>query len=188
MKSTNFLIIAVITLALSVLVTSCGTSQTRIDENKVTPGKTVVFDYATGLDNGTLIDTSFQDVAVKAAIYDPNRDYRPEIIVYGNASLIPGVEEALFGMKEGEIKNIRIPPKEAYGEYIENSTIVVPLKDFQGDGLYEKGMMIPVVTPNGNVAAYLIEITEDEKIVLDLNHPYAGEHLQFSIIVKEIYD
>src|SRR3989344_5855192 len=87
---------------LLLLISSCKTKEQEETEKEkiVELGKTIVFDYAIGFDNGTLFDTSFEDVAKQAGIYDLNRVYKPIRLVYAKDSFFPGLQEALLGMKE----------------------------------------------------------------------------------------
>ena len=96
----------------------------KAEEKAVKPGSNITFDYAAGFVNGTLFETSIEE-ALRADIFDSNRIYQPERAVIGTDPLIPGLMEALMGMKEGETKNVRIPPEKAYGLRVANATRVV---------------------------------------------------------------
>lgn len=79
--------------------------------------------------NGTMIDTSYEDIAKQYGIYKENKTYQPlKIYVSMNATSFPppgyedyssayiiGVIEALIGMKEGEEKTVVVPPEKGYG-------------------------------------------------------------------------
>lgn len=176
-------ILFVFYIILLISITSC-----KVTENEpvVELGKTITFDYAAGFDNGTLFDTTFEAVAVEAGIFDPNRIYEPAKIVYGEGSLFPGLEEALLGMKEGEAKNVRIPPDKAYGLIIRDSIRVLPKDLIKGTGEIKVDQIIEIVISGGQrVPSYIQEIGE-ENITVDLNHPLAGEYVQFSIILRSI--
>lgn len=84
--------------------------------------------------NGTVFDTSYENVAQQSGIYDENRTYEPlKIFVnpFGNlsrpkgyenysSSMIQGFLEGLIGMKKGENKTVSIPPEKAYGIWNES--------------------------------------------------------------------
>src|SRR3989338_7399400 len=112
----------ILALALLFLISACKNEEAAVET--VRQGSAVTFDYATGFDNGTLFDTSIENAAIQADIFDPNRVYQPESVVIGQNPLIPGLMEALIGMKEGETKNVRISPEKAYGAR-ENATNVI---------------------------------------------------------------
>ncbi|MDY1590908.1 MAG: FKBP-type peptidyl-prolyl cis-trans isomerase [Methanofastidiosum sp.] len=84
-------------------------------EKKVEKGDTVKVDYIGKLQDGTVFDTSILEEAKNAGIYNEGRIYEPLTLKVGDGSTIPGFENGLLGMKEGETKTISIPPEQAYG-------------------------------------------------------------------------
>lgn len=78
-------------------------------------GDTVKIHYIGMLENGKVFDTSLRDVAKEAGIYNPRRKYEPLEFVVGAGGVIKGLEEAVIGMKKGEVKEVKIPPEKAYG-------------------------------------------------------------------------
>ena len=81
--------------------------------------------------NNTVFDTSYENIAKEAGIYNDNKTYQPlKIFVdpdgtltlpegYENysSSMIPGFIKGLIGMKEGENKTVVVPPEDAYGDW-----------------------------------------------------------------------
>ena len=172
---------------LILLISAC--SPKAVQENNelvVEPGKTVTFDYAAGFTNGTLFDTSIEEAAKKAGIYYPDRIYEAVTLKYGSDPLLTGYAEAILGMKEGEVKNIIIPPSKAYGTLRENSTIKIPKTKIQGQGEMRIGSVITIIGPNNEQVPLYIKEIGAENITLDLNHPLAGKFVQFSAVVRKI--
>ena len=167
------------------LVSACNTKQGS-KEKVVELGKTITFDYATGFDNGTLFDTSFETIAKEAGIFDPNRIYGPERAIVGEDPLIPGLVEALLGLKEGETKNVRIPPNKAYGIKIENSTNILHERAFDNPENLKVNDIVIIATPEGDRIPVFIRGIDGKNITIDLNHPLAGHYIQFSIILRSI--
>lgn len=64
---------------------------------------------------GKVFDTSMKSEAVKAGLFSPARDYKPLQVVLGQHQVISGFEEALFGMRINETKEITLAPEKAYG-------------------------------------------------------------------------
>jgi len=96
------------------------------------------------------------------------------------------LEEALLGMKAGETKNIRIPPNKAYGALIENSTAVFPKTSINNYENLKINDMVTIATAEGKKINTYIKKIGEENITVDLNHPLAGQYVQFSIIVRSI--
>ena len=86
-------------------------------------------DYTGKLENGTVFDTSVEEIAKEAGIYTEQRNYVPLTFKVGSGQLITGFDEGVIGMKVGEEKTLTIPPEKAYGEYDEAKIQAVPLED-----------------------------------------------------------
>jgi len=82
----------------------------------VKEGDHVKVDYTGKLKDGTIFDSSIEELAKKSEFYDEDREYEPLGFTIGKGQVIPGFEEGVKGMEVGEEKRIEIPPEEAYGE------------------------------------------------------------------------
>ncbi|MFW6376081.1 MAG: FKBP-type peptidyl-prolyl cis-trans isomerase [Thermoplasmatota archaeon] len=82
----------------------------------VKDGDFVKVDYTGRLEDGTIFDSSIEEVAKKSNYYDENRNYEPLGFTVGQGELIPGFEDGVKGMSEGEKKEVEIPPEEGYGK------------------------------------------------------------------------
>lgn len=103
--------------------------------------------------------------------------------VVGEEEVIKGLESGVMGMSVGEVKNVTIPPMLAYGDYDEELIYGVPINFFELNN-------IPLPKINEQVTineeeGLVINIT-DEYIVVDTNHPLAGEELNMTIRVLRI--
>lgn len=84
----------------------------------VSMGSDIQVDYTLKLENGSVIDTSFENVAKANLIFNPSRSYSPlGFKVTLDSGLIPGFVNGLIGMKEGETKTIIVSPEDGYGLY-----------------------------------------------------------------------
>lgn len=76
---------------------------------------TLVVDYTGKLLDGTVFDTSVEQVAQDNGLFNPNRTYEPFEVVLGMSSVINGWHWSLSQMKEGEKAIALIPSSYAYG-------------------------------------------------------------------------
>lgn len=88
----------------------------------------VQIEYIGSFENGSVFDTSIEEVAKENGIYTNLREYQPLIFSIGDAGLIRGFENAILGMKIGEDKEVTISPDEAYGDYQSQLIQIVPTK------------------------------------------------------------
>ena len=129
-------------------------------------GKRVSVHYVGTLDDGTKFDSS--------------RDRgEPLQFVCMAGQMIPGFDAAVRDMEVGQTVNIRIEPKDAYGERDENAMMPVPRRMLQGEPVV--GAQVMLMSPQGQPVPAVIAAFDDEKIVLDMNHPMAGKALNFEI-------
>ena len=72
------------------------------------------------------------ELKINGEIVDNNIGADPIEFVYGAGDLIPGLESKIVDMNEGETKKIKVLAAEAYGEYNEELSEVVPKEAFEG--------------------------------------------------------
>jgi peptidylprolyl isomerase len=95
--------------------------------------------------------------------------------------VIPGFENGIVGMNEGDSKTIPIPAGEAYGEYNENLVAVVPRSQVPPEMELSIGMILQVRSPEGDLARAMVRDIAETEVTLDLNHPLAGQDLVFEV-------
>jgi peptidylprolyl isomerase len=135
----------------------------------VKKGDTVKVEYEGKLDDGTVFDSS-------------KKHGQPLEFEAGAGKVIPGFDNAVIGMEEGEEKTVKIDVKDAYGERNDQLVKEVPRTQMP-EGDIKEGMMLGVGLPNGQQVPATISKVEAETVTLDLNHPLAGKNLTFEIKV-----
>ncbi|MBI2311083.1 MAG: peptidylprolyl isomerase [Betaproteobacteria bacterium] len=103
----------------------------------------------------------------------------------GYQSMFPLVEEALAGRAQGETCSVSLEPEDAFGEYDAELVRVEPRNLFPGNitvGMQFEGR------PEGTEHATIYTVTNitEEKVVVDGNHPLAGQKLVFSCTVTGV--
>lgn len=141
---------------------------------KVKDGDTVKVHYTGKLtDDGTVFDSS--------------REREPLEFTLGEGQLIPGFEEAVIGMEEGDDTTVEIASKDAYGERREDLELEVSKSDLPDNVNPEVGMQLQMQQQeNGRAIPVQITAVEDEFVKLDANHPLAGQDLTFDIELVEL--
>lgn len=154
------------------------------DSRAVKSGDTVQVDYTGKLEDGTVFDTSKEDVAKQAGIY-VDGSYAPITFVAGAGQMIKGFDKGVIGMKVGEEKTITIPPEEAYGEYDKSKILVIPVEKLNitnQSELPEAGQTLRDMSGN----QYKVTAVNDTHITVDANHELAGKTLVFDIKLVSI--
>ncbi len=139
---------------------------------KVETGKFVSVHYKGTLENGEVFDTS--------------EGRHPLEVQIGAGQIIAGFEKALMDMSLNEKKVFTLDPNEAYGQKDESLSHSFDRADIPAEMNIEVGQTVALSSPQGQqIPAQVIE-ADDKKVVVDLNHPLAGETLTFDIEVVGI--
>ena len=105
----------------------------------------------------------------------------PIEFLQGHQNIVPGLERELYGMKVGESKTITVLPADAYGERDKDAYLEVSKSDFPDDIPVEIGVELDLRDEDGEVLSAVISDVIGDTVVLDLNHPLAGETLDFEV-------
>lgn len=135
-------------------------------------GDKVQVDYLGKFDDGTIFDSS--------------EERGPLEFTIGASPLMPGFEQAVIGMREGESKTVKIPAIEAYGPYREDMLTTVDQGEFPPDLDPKVGEYLDVHQPDGSVNVVAVAEISDAGVTLDANHPLAGKDLTFDIRLVNI--
>jgi FKBP-type peptidyl-prolyl cis-trans isomerase 2 len=104
----------------------------------------------------------------------------------GSGQVIKGFDDGVRGMSPGQKKTVEIPVVDAYGEKNEEMIIEFPKNQFPPDMKPEVGMQL--MMNNGQGQSFPVNIVEvkEETVLLDANHPLAGQDLIFDLELVEI--
>lgn len=139
---------------------------------QVKSGDTVRVHYHGKLTNGTTFDSS------------EGRD--PLEFTVGSGQVIKGFDDAMLDMNVGEKKTVNIPVDQAYGQRNDDMMMEYPRSEFPADMTPEVGMELHMSDNMGNVFPVVIAEVKEENVLLDANHPLAGEDLVFEIELVSI--
>ncbi len=140
--------------------------------SKVKENDTVKVHYTGKLDNGQVFDSSLER--------------EPLEVKLGEGSLIPGFENGLIDMGVNEKKTITIPKEEAYGEVRKELFQTIKNEELPEEIKPEVGMGLVATGPDGAQQQLRVAEVNDDHIVIDANHPLAGQDLTFELEVIEI--
>ena len=119
-------------------------------------------------------------------IFDSSVDREPLEFTLGQGQLIPGFEKGMIDMQVNEKKTLNIPSAEAYGERREEMMQEVAKSQLPEEIKPEVGMALMSQTPDGQQMRLTVAEVKDESIVVDANHPLAGQDLVFEVELLEI--
>jgi FKBP-type peptidyl-prolyl cis-trans isomerase SlyD len=129
-------------------------------------------DYTIRLGNGRTVESSV--------------GHEPLTYLHGRRQIVPGVEKAIEGLESGALLELVVPPTEAYGDRDPAGVFVVPRTAFPADEEIAPGMMFSASRPDGKSITFRVIEANDELVLVDTNHPLAGETLHISIHVHHV--
>ncbi len=133
-----------------------------------------------------LVVTLDYTLIVEEEILESTEDGEPIEFIQGIGQIIPGLEDALYGMKVGEKKKVVIEPENAYGDYDPQSLEVARKEEFSEDIPLDVGTFLDLRDDDDDVLSAQIVEADEDTITLDFNHPLAGKTLTFEILVTDL--
>ena len=137
----------------------------------VKAGDTVRIHYTGTLNDGTTFDSSH------------GRD--PLEFTVGSGQIIPGLDNAVPGMEVGETKQVAVPSDEAYGAVDPSARQSVSRDQIPEDIPLDPGTQLQMRDQAGNTLPVTVAEVTEEEVVLDANHPLAGQDLNFDVELVE---
>lgn len=144
---------------------------TYAEDLVIQEGSNVSIEYTLKLDDGTVVDTNVGEA--------------PLVYQQGKGQILPAIEDALTGLKAQDEKAIDLQPTQAYGERDPEAVRSVPLDAIPEEARHS-GARLASSDPAGNRVLLTVKEVGDEEVVLDLNHPLAGEALHFEVKVVAV--
>ncbi|EFI33188.1 peptidylprolyl isomerase FKBP-type [Desulfonatronospira thiodismutans ASO3-1] len=133
------------------------------------------------VEDGTQVKVHYTGKLNDGTVFDSSQDKEPLEFTMGKGEVIPGIEDAVRDMDEGESKQVTIGKDQAYGDRRDDMIIDVPKDKFPDEIPQNVGQQLMLKHPEGQEFPAVIVEVKDETVTLDANHPLAGEDLNFEI-------
>jgi FKBP-type peptidyl-prolyl cis-trans isomerase SlyD len=133
------------------------------------------------IQSGSTVELQYTLADGTGAIISSNRGQAPLRYVHGRHEIPPGLEQALVGLKAGDRKTVTVAPEDGFGPIDPQAIAEVPRDSLPSDALVV-GTTLIAKGPQGERPVRVKEVRE-KSVVLDLNHPLAGQTLHFDVQV-----
>ena len=143
-----------------------------MNELPVGSGTKVTLNFSLELEDGSEVDSNF--------------GHDPVSFVVGDGSLLPGFEEAMFGLVAGEKKTFNIPPEKGFGQRNPANLQRIPRKDFSDVDELQEGMIFSFADSKGHERPGVVAEWDNDKVIVDFNHPLAGHEITFTVKVFDV--
>ena len=114
------------------------------------------------------------------SVFDSSRGRDPLRFTLGSGQVIAGFDDAVAGMTVGEQKTVTIPADQAYGARRDDLVLSVPRGEFPPDIDPDVGDQLQL-GEEGRTMMVTVREVSPEAVVLDANHPLAGQDLTFAL-------
>lgn len=138
---------------------------------KVSMNTVVSMTYTLKDSDGNLLEESTEPVAYLHGGFD---------------NVFPKVEEAIHGKNIGDVVHVDLQPEDAFGDYDEELVQIESADQFPTDELKVGMQFEGEDTESGEVIIYSVTDIADGKVVVDGNHPWAGQRVVFSATIIDV--
>ena len=134
----------------------------------------VSIDYVIRLTDGTVVESTAMG------------DARPLTYLHGRAQIVPGIENALEGVELGAAIDVVLAPEDGFGEHDPDGVFAVPRSAFPPGESVDEGATYSAARPDGRTVLFRVLEAERQVVLIDTNHPLAGQTLQVFVEVREV--
>lgn len=126
----------------------------------------VTLHFAIKLESGEVVDSTF--------------DKQPATFKVGDGNLLPGFEQALFGLQQGDRRSLVIAPEQGFGQPNPQNVQVMPRSSFAAMELSE-GLLVIFNDAANTELPGMVKDFDETSVTMDFNHPLAGKQLTFDV-------
>jgi len=105
--------------------------------------------------------------------------------VTGRRTVLPGLEQALWGRTAGEEVSFEVAPDQGFGDYDPGLIQFIGRKYLAEDYDYRAGERFKREIGD-QVVSYTVKEVRPDGIMADFNHPLAGQRLWFTVRIREV--
>ncbi len=135
--------------------------------------------------DGSQVSLEYTLTTDDGKVADSNVGAEPLVYTHGGQQILPALEAALVGLAVGEEKTVSLSAEEGYGVGDPELIQTVPASTVPEDA-HEVGTQLLAESSEGEQHMVRVKEVKGEEIVIDLNHPLAGESLHFAVKVLAV--
>lgn len=124
------------------------------------------------LSDGNIVDSTFEQ--------------QPAQFEFGDGQLPDGFQSFLVGLQAGDAQEFTVPPEKAFGMPNPNNEQRFKRSDFAKDMELEAGLVISFADANQSELPGVVKSFDDDEVIVDFNHPLAGESLSFRVEILSV--
>jgi FKBP-type peptidyl-prolyl cis-trans isomerase SlyD len=142
--------------------------------------------FGTQVGPDTFVTLAYTLYDEDGAVIDRTDEAEPLSYLHGYGQLVPGLERGIEGMSKGDLRSVKVPAAEAYGDYDPEAVFEIERSDFPRPDEVAVGDEFVAESDDGESIAITILEVNGDACVVDTNHPLAGEDLRFEVTVLDV--
>lgn len=134
---------------------------------------------------GDIVRIHYRGELLGGEQFDDSLSGEPIEFMVGGGQVISAIDNGVVGLNPGERRWIAVTPENGYGERREDLVRAVP-KDMLGGQEVLPGEAVEIQTSDGQIIIAEVVAADGESVTFDLNHPFAGRHMNFEVELIDI--
>ncbi len=141
---------------------------------KITDTSYVTIDYLIRLEDGSVLPETGQPEEISFCL--------------GYGVMPAGLEEALLGLEVNDHRVLHLSPQQGYGDPVEDYIMTVPRAEFDAHPELAPGLVFETEDEEGHPTYFLVKEVHPDTVVIDFNHPLAGQAMEIAFTVRAVRD
>ena len=137
------------------------------------------------IQDGSRVSIEYTLTVNDGTVADSNVGGEPLVYEQGQHEILPALERALEGLNAGDSRDVTVTAEDGYGPIDTSLFETVPARVIPENGRYVGATLVAKAKAGGERQVRVHEVN-GEQIVIDLNHPLAGQNLHFAIRVVAV--
>lgn len=137
--------------------------------------------------NGDRVTVHYIGTLDNGRIFDQRDGDEPLSFNLGAGEIFTDMELEIVGMKVGEVKNIHLTAKQAYGPRLEENLLKISRQMFPADRELRIGQKLSIELGGNEQRVMRVRNIDQHEVLLDSNHDLAGCDLTFALQMVAIW-
>ena len=143
-----------------------------IDDGLIGSASRVTLHFSLSLEDGSLIDSNFEQ--------------SPATLSIGDGNLPLGFEDHLLGLAVGQQASFSVLPEKAFGQHNPSNIQRLKRNSFATDMALSEGLVVSFADANQGQLPGVIQTIGEDEVMVDFNHPLAGKTLTFKVEIVAV--
>lgn len=135
------------------------------------PGTRVMLYFSLSLGTGELVDSTGD---------------KPAVFMVGDGNLLPGFENAIFGLTAGTSRSVLVTAEKGFGPRNSENVQMMKRGDFGSDIELSEGLMVSFADPQKSELPGVVRRILGDMVEVDFNHPLAGRDITFEVEIVSV--